>query len=235
MPLYHDFADVYDTIFTEKETTTSFLKTHLNHPKVLDLACGTGTYAIKLAESGYQVKGTDLDQAMIAKAKSKKVQPNNPVFHVEDMLNLTAQEAYDSIYSIGNSIVHLENDTTIELLFKKIYTALKPQGVFIMQIINYARILDQHINHLPTINNEGITFERKYVYRTPYIDFNTTLKIHGETTHNTVTLYPIRPKKVISLLEDVGFKDIATYGGFDASSFDDQTSVPFIVVAKKRV
>lgn len=235
MPLYHDFADAYDAIFPEKETTTLFLKSYLNPPKVLDLACGTGTYAIKLAESGYHVEGSDLSQAMIAKAKTKSVQSNNPKFYIADMLNLTAHEAYDSIYLIGNAIVHLKDASSIKLMLKKIYDALQPDGVLIMQIINYARILNQSIDSLPTIKNADVVFERKYVSKPPHIYFNTVLTIHGETTHNTVTLYPIRPKKVMALLHAVGFEDIATYGGFDGTSFDEQSSIPFIVVAKKRV
>jgi SAM-dependent methyltransferase len=235
MPLYHDFADVYDTIFTEKEDTTSFLKTHLKHPKVLDLACGTGTYALKMAESGDQVVGTDLDETMIAKAKAKSRQKNNLSFRVENMLDLTDENTYDSIYSIGNSIVHLDNDKTIELLFKKIYKALKTEGVFIMQVINYTRILDQNIDHLPTIENAGIVFKRTYSYHPPYINFDTTLIIDDDIIRNTVSLYPIRPKTIIHLLNHVGFKDITTYGSFNESSFDEESSIPFIAVAKKQV
>ncbi|MFW5838607.1 MAG: class I SAM-dependent methyltransferase [Bacillota bacterium] len=235
MPLYHDFSDVYDIIFPEKEATTHFLKTHLKQSKVLDIACGTGTYAIKLAEHGYEVLGTDLNQSMIAKAKTKRTESFNPKFIVEDMLNLNAHETYDSIYSIGNSIVHLKNEATIALLFKKIYRALKPQGVFIMQIINYARILDQTINQLATIENASVIFERKYVNKAPHIAFNTALTMDDETTYNTVLLYPIRPKIVISLLKDIGFKEVTTYGGFNEVSFDEQSSIPFIVVAEKRV
>jgi 2-polyprenyl-3-methyl-5-hydroxy-6-metoxy-1,4-benzoquinol methylase len=235
MPLYQEFADVYDTIFTEKESTTSFLTHHLKKSKILDLACGTGTYAIELAKNGFDVVGTDLDHAMIAKAKSKKNQDNNPVFRVENMLALTVQKTYDGIYSIGNSIVHLEDEGTIKILFKKVYNALKNPGVFIIQIINYARILDQHITSLPTIENEGITFERYYQHTHPTINFDTVLTIHDTTIRNSVTLYPIRPETVVSLLNDVGFNETETYGDFNGAPFNASSSVPFIVVAKKRV
>lgn len=235
MPLYQDFADVYDDIFTENPATTSFLNNYLKPTKVLDLACGTGTYAIKLAEKGYKVIGTDLNETMIAKANEKKKESNNPVFKVENMLDLSAHHSYDSIYSIGNSIVHLEDEKTINSLFKKVFNALKSDGIFIIQIINYARILDQNIDQLPTLKNKGMTFERHYKHEAPYIAFNTALTVDDKTTHNTVNLYPIRPQRVLSLLEAIGFNILHTYGGFNKAAFDERTSIPFIVVAQKHV
>ncbi len=235
MPLYEDFADVYDAIFTKKDTTATFLNNNLKKRNVLDLACGTGTYAICLAENGYHVVGTDLDASMIAKAKTKRHQPNNPEFYVENMLDLSALNFYDGIYSIGNSIVHLENERTIQLLFEKVLKALKNNGVFILQIINYARILDQNIDHLPTIKNGDLVFERNYVYQPPYIHFNTILTKENNPTYNTVRLYPIRPSTVLSILQTVGFKEIKTYGSFNETTFDEESSLPFIVVAEKHM
>ncbi len=231
--MYEMFAQVYDKVFPMNKATAHFLNTKLPDGLVLDLACGTGSYALELANAKRQVIGNDLDENMIRIANEKK-QDQSVLFDVRNMLELDKANAFDGIYMIGNSLVHLEDEDSIFAMLNRVYKALKPKGTFILQIINYDRILDQNIKGLPTIKSEGVIFERHYDYKAPHIDFHTLLHDQDNIIESTVKLFPIRYHVLIAMLEEVGFHVQSTYGGFDETPFSLETSVPLIIHAKKQ-
>ncbi len=141
-----------------KTATFEFLKESVpkgeKPGRILDLACGSGNYT--LAFSGYadSVTGIDLDPMMIARANEKKM-ADNVDFSVGNMLEfdqlIAGGEAFDFVYSIGNSIVHLNSLEDIGELLAKVYECLKPGGGLVIQVVNFSRVLSQNITSLPTI------------------------------------------------------------------------------------
>lgn len=144
--------------------------------------------------------------------------------------------AFDLLFCIGNSIVHLNNNDEILTFLKKCKSKLKPGGHLIIQIVNYDRILDKDINTLPLIENEEVelVFERYYEYqpKTHKIDFKTILKVDGMSLENHVLLHPIRAEELVELLEQSGFIHIKTYGNFEKVKYDPLNSFPLVIVAQ---
>lgn len=64
---------------------------------VLDLACGTGTHCIVLAERGYGMVGVDISPGMIEEAKKKAGETENPTFAQQDMRHLDLKRTFDSV------------------------------------------------------------------------------------------------------------------------------------------
>jgi glycine/sarcosine N-methyltransferase len=112
---------------------------------------------------------------------------------------------------------------------------LNPEGILLIQVINYDRILDQKLDGLPAIENDDIRFERKYVYpeNPTHVQFKTrlTLKSSGGIIENEVPLLAIRPPKLRQILEDCGFCDLEEFGSFQKDIFSSQ-SQPYIVRAR---
>lgn len=242
MKFYKELCKVYDIVFPKDEETLKFLLKDLKvNSKILDLACGTGTYSIALAQKGHRVEGIDLDEDMIAASKSKGGLFAN--FVVGDMTKLQEyfhKEKYDLIFCIGNSIVHLKNKEKIEQCIIDIYNTLNYDGSIIIQTVNYDRILKKEVKALPTIDrsDKGVKFVRNYNLREDgKIDFETELTIKKEdkvdSYQNSVPLIPLQSSELIEMLKKAGFKNIELFGGFDEKDFSDETFATIIRGVKK--
>lgn len=235
MSFYKSIATYYDDIFSPSENQISFIKNTIGNPPkdVLDLACGTGSLAIKLSQLGYDVTGIDLDEQMIKVAQNKT---QDVLFLNDNMLTFNHSKKYDGIYCIGNSLVHLNSLAEITMFFLNVKTHLKENGTITIQIINYDRILKNKIDHLPTIYNVGknLTFVRKYQYdkKNHKIIFMTELKVKDLLIKNTVNLYPLTSTELKLILNKAGFKDINLYGDFAFNKYEEATSYALIVNAK---
>lgn len=99
----------------------------------LEVGCGTGSTAIKLANSFKHIKATDFSQKMIEIANTRKTDENidNVDFFVESVEDMNYQNgSFDVVMS--HSILHLV-DSHKEAL-SKIFNILKPDGYFIVSI-----------------------------------------------------------------------------------------------------
>lgn len=238
---YASIADYYDYIFPLNPLQIEFITSRLSpeeNPVLLDLGCGTGSLAVALAEEGFNTVGIDIDEKMIEIAHQKGKGNGNTTFLVEDMNKIQRSfkaGSFDSIYSFGNSIVHLGSPEAIENLFASVRSLLKPDGKFIGQIINYRRIFDKMVTGLPTIDNEFISFERSYQFTGPgeplYFKTRTYIKSSGKILENRETLYPLLPEEALFFLENAGFYDVDLYGAFNGDTLLSD-SYSFIFVAK---
>ncbi len=235
MEFYQRFAKYYDEIFPIETEKVEFLKHHLKKAQeVLDLGCATGGYVLALREHGFHVKGLDVSSLMIeqAIAKADKLDLNN-VFRCQDMQKLNDIESYDAIYSIGNTIVHLNSMEAIFETFKRVYKALKPNSKLILQMINYERILEKDIHTLPLIQNNGVSLLRRYDFKLPLIDFKTALIVEDETFNNTTQLFPLTAQALVIMLNAIGFKKIQSFDGFSERPFDKENSYQLVLFAEK--
>lgn len=234
MGFYNELSNVYDIVFKKEEKTLNFLKNGLSsNSNILDLACGTGTYAIELSKEGHNVIGIDLDKEMIIKAEEKK--NNTSVeFKSADMRGfrvLSGKENFDMIYCIGNSLVHLESRAEVSEFLRNIYESLKKDGYMVIQIINYDRILNKGVTSLPTIDRkeEGIEFVRNYALseNKDKVFFQTKLIISKDNVkkefENSVPLLALRSSEVIEMLANTGFSNYEVYGGFDRSEYNEDS------------
>jgi len=98
---------------------------------VLDIGCGTGSLALRLAPSAAQVHGLDLSTEMIriADGKAEGQQVDNVTFHAgpfDDTFTAFEAESLDGICAY--SLLHLVDDRRAAL--DQIYRLLKPGGFF---------------------------------------------------------------------------------------------------------
>lgn len=240
MKFYEELSNVYDIVFPENENTVEFLsKDLMEDSKIMDLACGTGTYSIALGKQGHEVTGIDLDKKMIEIANTK-IKNFNVKFIEGDIRNSLKGEKYDRIFCIGNSLVHIKTGEEIRTLISNMYDSLENNGSIIIQIINYDRILRYNIKSLPTIDrkDKGIKFIREYKYSKgeTLIDFQTELLILKdgvlEKYENSVPLLPIKSKEIIDIIKKVGFSKIDLYGSFLMEKFT-QDSYALVIKAFK--
>lgn len=228
--MYSKISEYYEKIFPRNQKKLDFLKENLNQGSILDLACGSGMYVNELKLLGFDVTGFDLDKSMIEQAQKKY-----PTILVKqkNMLELDDINRYDGIYSIGNSIVHLDSLSEIKTLVKKIYQALKPGGKLILQIINYNRIIKKKITNLPTIEFGEGRFVREYEQKGEKILFKTTLFYDHKLVKEQVELLPLQQEDLVSILQEQGFTNLLLYGDFLKNDYIEKESLHLIITALK--
>ncbi len=103
--------------------------------KILDLACGTGTLSLALAERGYEVVGMDIARPMLEQAAQKQGEKNLPVKWVHgDMRQFLFTEPFDAVLCHYDSLNHLSNETELRSCLTYVAQALKPGGVFLFDL-----------------------------------------------------------------------------------------------------
>lgn len=235
--MYKEFSHYYDKIFQSNKHQIGFIQNRTPvQGRILDLAAGTGNQILPLFQSGYQVYAVEYDQEMHTRLLMKmdgKVPSDQIILgdmrHVEQYFPTAS---FDTIYCIGNSLVHLSSLNEIRDLLRKTYARLKTGGTVIIQVINYDRILEKRITSLPTIinredPNEQVEFTRDYtIVNSHKVLFKTRLTVYQENVPvqeitGEVPLYPLSSEDLNLALEDAGFKQIRFYGSFKEEAYQN--------------
>lgn len=183
--------------------------------KILDVATGTGYHSVKLLRAGFDVTSLDGSPAMLAKAfeNAKKHGFILKTVHSDwRWLNRDVSGRYDAIICLGNSFTHLFDENDRRKTLAEFYSALKHDGILILDQRNYDAILDK-----------GFTSKHTYYYvgenvkaAPEHVDEGLA-RFRYEFPDNSVfhlNMFPLRKDYVRNLMHDVGFQDIKTYGDF---------------------
>jgi ubiquinone/menaquinone biosynthesis C-methylase UbiE len=100
---YRDRANEYDKVYENREEqddllqATTIFQSLFAGKDVLEIACGTGYWTARIAQTAASVQATDINQSMVNIAKTK--QTNERVsFAVADMYRLTPDRKYDGVF-----------------------------------------------------------------------------------------------------------------------------------------
>lgn len=107
---------------------------------VVDLGCGSGVWAQELTRAGYEVLGIDISESMIRIARRRAPRAE---FRVESMFkaDLPACDAVTSISECLNYMFDSGDDgRKLARLFRRIYDALNPGGLFIFDVAEPGQI-----------------------------------------------------------------------------------------------
>ncbi|MBJ6363069.1 class I SAM-dependent DNA methyltransferase [Paenibacillus sp. GCM10012307] len=149
MRAYRQFASVYDRLMEDMPYPEwlSFARQcweRYGMPKsVADIGCGTGSIAIPLARSGFDVYGIDLSANMLSVARSKweaghqpaiRSQSGSVTFLQQDMRDWELPEQVDSVISFCDCLNYLTESEDVEAMFAATFRSLKDGGVFLFDV-----------------------------------------------------------------------------------------------------
>jgi len=204
----------------------------------LDIGCATGLITEYMYKRGISMIGFDLSETMIDIAKEKENKQLQ--FLVGDMTqlnNLFPVQTFDVITCLGNTLVHVKQDD-VNNIINHVASLLNKNGMFVIQIVNYDRILKYKPSSLPLIKNDDIVFNRTYEYPSSHDDlilFKAQIQdLHNDLTYSDETyLYPLRYFELKELLVK-DFEIIEKYGSWSMDPYDEDLSPSLIIVAQKK-
>ncbi len=142
MNAYHALAQSYDrlTADVDYEKIVAFYHAILDREDIrprtaVDLACGTGSVALLLAQRGYQVTGVDLSEEMLTVAAQRAQDlACPPVYVCQDLAQLRLPKGVDlAVCALDGLDYILEPEACRQAIFR-VYQALNPGGIFIFDV-----------------------------------------------------------------------------------------------------
>lgn len=140
--VFNAYAKYYDLFYGDKDydKESAFIKALLEKHSILtinnilELGCGTGKHAVKLADFGFNVKGIDLSSQMIERAyllKQELLYPKNLNFEVGDARNYRSLDLFEAVISLFHVLSYQNSNQEVFDLFETASSHLPINGIFI--------------------------------------------------------------------------------------------------------
>jgi len=142
MDAYKELAVSYDRLTNDVDYRAvvdfywEILKGESCHPRTaVDLACGTGSVSVLLAQDGLKVTGVDMSEQMLTVA-SEKAQglDNRPVFVCQKLQRLMLPRGVDLAVCALDSLDYILDPVDCAEAIRRTYKALNPGGAFIFDV-----------------------------------------------------------------------------------------------------
>ena len=213
--LYKHRDDTDAKVFMEN--ITKFLK-FKKETHILDLACGKGRHSVFLNSLGYQVTGIDLSENSISFAQ--KFANKSLHFNVHDMRDAFTNQ-YDAIFNLFTSFGYFEEDAEDVKVLKNIKNGLHTNGIAVIDFLNVATVQ----NHL--VENELQTIEK---IKKGFIIKEISFEADGKSHAYVEKVKYIDVEKFESYFKEAGLEIQHTFGDYQLSSFNEQTSNRLIYI-----
>lgn len=135
------YADFYDLFYAEKpyDAEAAFLAELFTASgvkpgaRLLEVACGTGQHAARLAKAGYRILATDYSDAMVKRA-SGRTAGLDVTAEQQDMRALTVpDQAFDGAYCLFDSIGYVQTEEAVIQSLNGMRRALRPGAPLIVE------------------------------------------------------------------------------------------------------
>jgi ubiquinone/menaquinone biosynthesis C-methylase UbiE len=197
---------------------------------IWDLACGMGRHSVYLNKKGFRVIGTDLSENSIQQA----VQHSNATldFYVHDMRTPFRMNYFTHVFNLFTSIGYFDNFNDNAKVFKNVYSALKPTGVFVVDFLN-TNMVQSCLPYSDKKTIEGITFnitkraEKKHIIKK--IEFSDK----GKDYYFEEKVSLLSRSDFETIAKSAGFKIESVFGDYDLKPFDISKSDRLILIFKK--
>ena len=142
MNAYHALASSYDRLTqdVDYEAIVAFYHEILNKEGVaprsaIDLACGTGSVTLLLAQQYDRVLGVDMSEEMLTAACQRaQEQESMPTFICQKLQELRLPRAVDMAVCALDGLDYILDPTDCKEAICRVYKALNPGGIFIFDV-----------------------------------------------------------------------------------------------------
>lgn len=225
MDAYHALAASYDRLTNDVDyqAVVDFYFQILEHeglsPRTaLDLACGTGSVSVLLAEKGLDVTAVDISEEMLCEASRKAMEHDVPVrFVCQPLQKLCVPRAVDLAVCALDSLDYITDPRDCQKAIYRIYKSLNPGGCFIFDVNTpeKLRAMDGQV-FLDEDDDVYCVWRGEFDEKTNICSYGMDLfQREGDVWHRSFEEhceYAYSEKQLIGYLKDAGFTDIQVFG-----------------------
>lgn len=254
------YAQLYDAWVTDWEGEVDFYRELIGHSPlkadgVLEVACGTGRIAVRLAKDGINITGLDLSPELLDIARGKSLEIPNVKWVLGDMRSFEIGKKFGFVISPGHSFQFMTTPDDQVKCLEQIRHHLVPNGIVVLHIdhqdfgwiaglLKNEKPVYQKSNIIihPTTNQE---FIRSWAWTFEPVTQTATVQVNWEEINDNgdvIQTWEMQPKELHCifpfemehLLRRVGFSIEAVYGDFFKSELTRQ-SEQMIWVARNKL
>jgi SAM-dependent methyltransferase len=162
-----DYASAYDAIYRDKDYDGEvdlieriLVRNGLSGSRrLLDLGCGTGNHALRLAGRGHTIVGVDRSPPMLAQARAKAsaARLGSATFHEADIRALDLGQRFDAVLMMFTVLGYQLEDADVTAALGTVRRHLDPGGLFIFDVWYGPAVLAERPGERSVTVNEGST------------------------------------------------------------------------------
>ena len=222
---YHELAQSYDRLTNDVDygATVDFYfeilqKEGLQPRTAVDLACGTGSVALLLAQKGLQVTAVDMSWEMLMVAQQKAAEADvYPQFACQRLQQLRLPRAVDLAVCALDSIDYILDPGDCQEAIRRVYKALNPGGCFIFDVNTPEKLhaMDGQV-FLDEDDDVYCVWRGEFDEETNICSYGMDLfQRKGTVWHRSFEEhreYAYSAEQLVGYLKNAGFTSIAVYG-----------------------
>ncbi|MFR0553575.1 class I SAM-dependent DNA methyltransferase [Loigolactobacillus coryniformis subsp. coryniformis] len=225
--IYQTFATLYDEMMDTDlyDQWLSFVAQNAGRPqpRTLELACGTGILATKLAQAGYDVTGFDLSMDMLTLAQQNATEADVSMALVQgDMRELDGLDDYELVTCLDDSLCYMPNLADVTTVFQQVAQHLVSGGRFLFDMHSLYQMDELFPGYMYNYKNETTAFMwTSYLGEQPHsIEHDLTFFVWDESIQGYQALSELHRERTYPLadikqaLQDCGFKNVQVSADF---------------------
>ena len=251
MTLYNHFAQVYARGYYPEfsKALANLLPEIFNRfeipatGKLIDLACGEGSFALEMANKGWEVTGVDQSEEMLRLARRRASDSACQVsFSQQDMREFSLATPADLVTCWFDSLNYLLRIEDVQSDFSRVHQALKPGGWFIFDMntiyglaVDWQKqkcYVEQETEDLLELHQTNYDFEKRMAtlritwFIRNDLDWQKFEEIHFERAYSV--------EKIKNALIGAGFSFEASFGSLKNLTPIKQDSTRMWIFAQKK-
>jgi SAM-dependent methyltransferase len=212
--------------------------------EVLDLGCGSGRHARRLASHGFRVTGLDLSAESLALARKRAGSGSGSSgavrFVRQDMRQPFGDEAFDHVFSLFTSFGYFEDPADHLTVIRNMAASLRAGGELVLDYLN-VRHAERHLVPEETVARDGASYrltrwsDTEAIYKRIAIE---AIEAIDDRSWPALLAYTERVAKLT--LDDFrllfalsGLRIEGVYGDYQLSPFDIDSSPRLILLARR--
>jgi SAM-dependent methyltransferase len=228
MTVFAEYAKVYDLLYRDKDyaAEAGFIagligRYALEASSILDLGCGTGLHAHKLASLGYKVHGVDLSFSMLKIAETRRAglsadEQSRLGFGQGDIRTFSCGRTFDATVSLFHVLSYQIRDDDVRAAFATARDHLRPHGIFLFDFWNADAILaEPPTPRVKQVEDEQITVVRRsvptWLPEENLVEVNYLLTVQAKGSAN---YQEISERHVVRYFSEPEMRNLAEQSGF---------------------
>jgi SAM-dependent methyltransferase len=228
------YRDLLTDEVSDRQAAALVEMLHLDQPlRILDLACGYGRHANRLASLGHHLVGIDLMEGFLEMARGEARDRDLQVdYRQGDMRKIEFTQEFDRVLLLFTAFGYFSDEVNLEVL-RRIHQALRLGGLLVLDIPNRDSFLSNFRSEVLTEKEGNLMIDRHtFDSRTGRIYNQRILFRAGERRDKPFFIRLYNPTEISALLRLAGLEVRQMFGDWDSRPISLESRRMIIITEK---